>query len=134
MSGQPFSPAFSTSVQGAFSGRPNVAPGAALYPATRTIAQYFNAGAFTKPADFAFGNAGYNLLWGPGYWTWDASLLKKIPLHERANLQLSLQAFSVFNHPIFSNPASNISNASAVGRMTSASGNRTIQLGGRITF
>ncbi len=134
MSGLPFSPSFTTSVQGSVGGRPDVVPGAALYPANRTITKYFNAEAFAKPREFTFGNAGYNILWGPGMWTWDASLAKKIPLHENANLQLSLQAFSVLNHPVFGQPSTSISNPAAVGRITSASNQRTVQIGARISF
>ncbi|MGI0017532.1 MAG: TonB-dependent receptor, partial [Nitrosotalea sp.] len=64
LSGSPFSPSFTTSVQGSVGGRPNAVLGVPLYPGQRTIAQYFNAAAFSVPADFTFGNAGYNQLWG----------------------------------------------------------------------
>ncbi len=134
LSGLPFSPSFSTSVQGSVGGRPNVVVGAPLYPATRTIAQYFNPAAFLVPPNFTFGNAGYNQLWGPGQQSWDMSLAKNLPLYERFNLELRLDAFSVFNHPTFGNPATDITNTGAVGRITSAGGNRTVQIGAKLTF
>jgi len=61
-------------------------------------------------------------------------LAKNIKFVERLNLELRMDAFSVFNHPTFSNPASDITVTSTVGRITSAAGNRTIQLGARMTF
>jgi hypothetical protein len=48
------------------------------------------------------------------------SLAKNVPLVERSNLQLRVGAFSVFNHPTFG--------------ITSAGGNRTVQLGAKLTF
>jgi hypothetical protein len=45
-----------------------------------------------------------------------------------------MEAFSVFNHPTFGNPSASISNPAAVGRITSAGGNRTVQLGAKLTF
>ncbi len=79
MSGAPFSPSFSTTVQGSVGGRPNVVAGAALYPAQRTIYRYFNPAAFAMPPNFTYGNASYNLLWGPGQQSWDMGLAKTFP-------------------------------------------------------
>ena len=134
MSGLPFSPTFSTTVVGAVAGRPNVVPGAALYPGQRTLAQYFNPAAFSVPANFTFGNAGYDLLWGPGQYTWDMGAAKNIRIHERLGLELRMDAFSVFNHPTFGNPGTDITNLATVGRITSAGGNRTLQFGAKLSF
>jgi hypothetical protein len=86
------------------------------------------------PPNFTYGNAAYNLLWGPGQQSWDMSLAKNVHLVERSNLQVRVDAFSVFNHPTFGNPNGDISNTAAVGRITSAGGNRTVQLGAKLTF
>jgi len=140
MSGLPYSPTFDTSVQGSPTGapyRPNVVAGAPLYPSNRTIAQYFNPAAFVAPPSFTYGNAGYNLLWGPGQQSWDMGLSKQIPMFERIRMELRLDAFSVFNHPEFGGSSAlnvDISNTAAVGRITAASGNRTVQLGAKLTF
>jgi len=134
LSGAPFSPSFDTSVVGSVGGRPNVVAGSSLYPANRTLFQYFNPAAFAVPPSFTFGNASYNLLWGPGQWTWDMSLAKHLPIRERANIELRLDAFSAFNHPTFGNPNATITNTAAVGRITSAGGNRTVQIGAKFTF
>lgn len=105
-----------------------------LYPEERTLTNYFNAAAFIQPPEFTFGNAGYNVLWGPGQWTWDSSLGKNTRIGERLNLLVKFEAFSVLNHPTFGNPAANISNTATLGRITSAGGNRTCQLGAKLMF
>lgn len=134
LSGAPFSPSFSTTVVGSVGGRPNVVAGASLYPENRTIQQYFNPAAFVKPPNYTFGNAGYNILWGPGQYSWDMGLAKTFNFLERMRLDLRMDAFSVFNHPTFGNPATDITNTATVGRITSAGGNRTIQISGKLYF
>ena len=136
MSGAPFSPTFSTSVVGSVGGRPNVVAGIPLYPSHRTIAQYFNPAAFSVPANFTFGNVSYDLLWGPGQYSWDMGTAKNFRIHERLGLELRMDAFSVFNHPMFgiTNPSTDITNLATVGRITAAGGNRTVQFGGKLSF
>ena len=108
--------------------------GAALYPAERSLTQYFNPAAFAKPAEFSYGNAGRSLLWGPGQQNWDMGLGKYTAITERINLLVMFEAFSALNRPTFGNPAASISNAATIGRISSAGGNRTCQLGAKLTF
>ncbi|HXA51894.1 MAG TPA: hypothetical protein VNV86_16365 [Candidatus Acidoferrum sp.] len=98
------------------------------------LAPLERAGIELVPADFTYGNAGYNLLWGPGQQNWDISLVKNTVIRERGNLELRMDAFSAFNHPTFNNPAADITNTAAVGRITSAGGNRTVQIGAKLSF
>jgi hypothetical protein len=75
------------------------------------------------------------MLWGPRYQNWDTAVGKTTRLHENVNLQIRVDAFNVFNHPTFANPASAITNTKTVGTITSTNGaNRTLQLGGKLTF
>lgn len=134
LSGAPFSPSFVTTVQGSVGGRPDVVLGAPVYPAQRTLNQWFLASAFAQPRDFTFGNAGYNQLWGPGQFNWDSSIVKGFALNDRTALQLRLEAFSALNNPQFGNPNALITNPAVVGRITNAGGNRTIQIGAKLTF
>lgn len=134
LSGAPFSPGFATTVQGSVGGRPDVVVGVPVYPATRNIDQWFNPAAFTRPPDFTYGNAGYNQLWGPGQFNWDASLVKAFVFRERLSLQLRLEAFSALNNAQFGNPNATITNPAVVGRITSAGGNRTVQIGAKLQF
>jgi hypothetical protein len=121
-------------VQGSVGGRASVAAGANLYPSNQSIAQWFNPAAFFKPPEFSYGNSAYNMVWGPGQQNWDASIAKNTKFGEKLNLQLRMDAFSVFNHPQFSNPNANISNTATVGTITSATGNRTVQIGAKLQF
>ena len=132
LSGAPFSPAFTTQVQGSVGGRPDAVTGVPLYPPNRSIARWFNPAAFVVPPDFTYGNAGYNQLWGPEQFNWDASLVKGFKLSERAVLTLRLEAFSAFNNPQFGNPNATITNPAVVGTISSAGGNRTVQIGAKL--
>jgi hypothetical protein len=85
------------------------------------------------PGNYAYGNAGRNLLRGPGSESVDFSLAKNFPIGERVRFQFRFETFGVFNHTNFSNPAATI-NTSSFGNITGASGNRNIQLGGKLSF
>ena len=145
--GQPFSVTYSASGTGQVSGRANVVPGVALYPATKTRAQWFNPAAFTAPPNYvvngvtyaSYGNSGYDMLRGPRYQDWDMSLQKNIAFKERYRVQLRADSFNVFNHPNFGTPNAAISNASARGTITSASGTpgyeqRTVEFAAKFNF
>ncbi len=84
-------------------------------------------------ANFAYGNAGRNLLHGPGAETVNFSVFKNFPIHERLRLQFRFESFGLFNHTNFGNPSATI-NTSSFGNITSASGNRNIQFGLKLLF
>ena len=114
---------------------------------------WFNPGAFAVPAPGQFGNAGRNILRGPGFAQFDLSLKKSFQLKERAKVTLGAEAYNLFNHPNFSvpsnsqNPFSLGGNGDAVfaspagnfsenaGRIfTTVGTGRQIQLDARLTF
>jgi len=138
-SGSPFSVTQVSSLQGGVSCagstcRANRRPGVAIYPGSKTLSQWFNPAAFFA-TDFQYGNSAYNMLWGPRYQNWDTAVGKTTRLHENVNLQIRVDAFNVFNHPTFANPAAAITNTRTVGTITSTNGtSRTLQLGGKLTF
>jgi hypothetical protein len=89
--------------------RPNVKGNPNLAHDKRTVLQYFNTAAFSKPtipegASYAFGDAGRNLITGPGYINVDASLSKEFALESRYKLQLRAEAFNAMNSVHYSNP------------------------------
>ncbi len=45
-----------------------------------------------------FGNAGRNIIEGPGYKTWDMSLVKQFPIREQMHLEFRAEFFNVLNH------------------------------------
>jgi hypothetical protein len=101
----------------------------------RSIQRWFNPAAFAVPAQFTYGNSARNLLFGPGYFNWDTALYKHTRITERFDLEFRAEFFNVLNHPSFNPPASDISVASQVGRITSTSNTpRDIQFGLRLGF
>jgi len=98
--------------------RPDLVPGVPIYPAEQTITTWFNPAAFAVPAKGTWGNLGRNVGRGPGYWETDMALEKIASIGEKANVKFRAEAFNLLNHPIFANPASNISAASSFGRIT----------------
>jgi hypothetical protein len=45
-----------------------------------------------------FGNAGRNIIEGPGYKTWDTSLVKQFPISEQKHLEFRAEFFNILNH------------------------------------
>lgn len=86
-----------------------------------------------SPANFAYGNAGRNLLRYDGVENIDFSIFKNFPITERMRFQFRFETFSLTNHTNFGAPGATI-NTSSFGNITSASGNRNIQLGAKLLF
>jgi hypothetical protein len=75
-----------------------------------TIERYFDTDAFVFPPEFTFGNAGRNILVGPGTNNLDFSLQRNfpIPINEGSRLEFRAEAFNAFNRPHFSNPGAGV--------------------------
>jgi hypothetical protein len=129
--------------------RPNRVPGVPLYPAKKTLSNWYNPAAFacplvTDPTSLTHeqycagnGNAGYDLLRGPAFQDWDMSL-KKNTKWAHYNVQLRADAFNVFNHPNFGTPSGDIT-ASGANVINSTSGtpsyeSRKIEFGAKFNF
>ena len=67
-------------------------------------AQYFNPIAFLQPLPGTYGNAGRNILLGPGLVETDFSVSRKFALSERFALQFRSEIFNLFNHTSFNTP------------------------------
>lgn len=97
-----------------------------------------------NPTGFAYGNAGRNLLHGPGFTNLDFSLFKNFPIHERLKFQFRFESFAILNHPEFANPGGGAPGpganttttfgTSSFGNITAAGGNRNIQFGVKLFF
>jgi hypothetical protein len=85
------------------------------------------------PTNYAYGNAGRNLLHGPGSETVNFSLFKNFPIKERMKFQFRFETFALFNHTNFGNPSATLG-TSTFGSITSATGNRNIQFGAKLQF
>lgn len=129
--GLPFSPVLQTSTTNGTSSRPDLT-GTVSYP--KTLQRWFDPSAFSNPAPFTYGNAGRNILFGPGRTNWDMSLFKNFVIKEQMRFEFRAEAFNVFNHAQFNLPNQNIGNAQ-VGTITSTVGNpRQLQMGLRFQF
>ena len=67
--------------------------------------KWFNPQAFILPPAGTYGNAGRNILRGPGLISFDMSLYKDTHITERVNVQFRAEFFNVINHPNFGEPA-----------------------------
>jgi hypothetical protein len=118
--------------------RPDLVPGQHLW-GTQTLTQYFNTAAFQAPANTgsnscAFGDAGRNILYGPGYVNLDFSFFKDFQVKEWGKVQTRFEAFNLANTPHFSNPDSNFKDGS-FGAITRTYGNmRILQLAVKVIF
>ena len=92
--------------------RPNVVPGVSLYPAHKSVNEWANPAAFSYPAPYTFGNAGRNILTGPGLVDWDFSLIRNFRLWESKTLQFRAEMFNILNRPNFTLPNADWSSTS----------------------
>ena len=83
--------------------------------------------------NYAYGNEGRNILFGPGSQTVNFSMFKNFPIHERLRLQFRFESFAFLNRANFGNPGSTFG-TTTFGNITSASGSRTIQFGAKLLF
>jgi hypothetical protein len=103
--GQPFSvlTGQDNSSTGLGNDRPNVVgdPNSGSH----TVNRWFNTDAFTPNLPLTFGNAGRNIVVGPGFRNFDFSVLKNTKIGESSNLQLRAEFFNITNHPNFALPS-----------------------------
>jgi len=60
----------------------------------------FNTCAFVANTTFGtFGDAGRNIIRGPGLQNWDMSFIKEFPVHEQMHLEFRAELFNIWNHP-----------------------------------
>jgi len=105
----PIANSFDNSGRFYFNQRPNVVPGVnPILTHWNPATGYLNPMAFSQPADGTFGDLGRNSIYGPGYRSWDFSVLKNTQLTERLTLQLRAEFFNLLNHPNFALPNHNI--------------------------
>ena len=58
-------------------------------------------GAWARPCGGTLGNSGFDYLYGVRSFTTDATIMKNFALTERFNLQFRMDAFNLFNHPVY---------------------------------
>lgn len=131
--GLPFTPTLSaTTINTGTGQRPDrIADGKLDNP---TVDRWFDTSAFTTPAPFTYGNAGRNILYGPGRVNFDFSVFKEFRLKEDFRIQFRGEIFNLLNTPQFDLPNASIGAAQA-GQITGIVGTpRQIQLGAKLVF
>ncbi len=118
-----------------------------------TVSCWFNPSAFAVPPPLRLGNAGRNMLRGPGFAQFDPSLQKDFAIVHERKITVGVEAYNLFNHPNFGVPSNTQSPfvlggdgdavfkdaagsfADNVGQiLTTAGAARQFQLTGRFTF
>ena len=116
--------------------RPDLVPGQSIsLPASqRTPAEWFNTAAFTQPAPYTFGNAGRNIIPGPGNEVVDLAIHRRFSITERIGLDFRAEAFNSLNHPNLGIPLSYPDFGSQFGRIVASGDPRRIQFAARLDF
>jgi hypothetical protein len=117
--------------------RPNVVGDPNLPRKQRTVLHYFNTDAFNVnglgPSVFTPGDAGRNIIVGPGYINLDSSLAKDFKLENRFTMQVRAEAFNTFNTVHLAGPDGNYSDPT-FGQISSTFSWRVAQLAAKIIF
>ncbi len=139
-SGQPFTPVlqFDNSNTGNTGGttgsdRPNLI-GDPNAISDRNADHWFNTAAFAIAAPYTFGDAGRNILRGPGFASLDLSLAHRFFLHNDMSLQAEAQAFNVLNRTNFELPELYADQPTTFGKIFAAKPPRQLQFALRFSF
>jgi hypothetical protein len=90
--------------------RPDLIAGVPLAPPTgSTLSLWINPAAFAIPANGAYGNAGRNIVRGPGSWQADLGVSRRFPVSEKLSVQFRAEGFNLFNHPNYGQPLADFS-------------------------
>jgi len=103
----------------------------------KTPLEWFNRSCFAAPVPFTYGNAGRDIVIGPGLDNFDATVQKEFPVRENMRLQFRLDVFDFFNHPNFNAPVGagrTFSASTSFGAITSANDPRDMQFSLRLAF
>lgn len=140
--GLPQSPGMSLSRTGicaaACTARPDRIGNGNLAKDVRTINRFYDVSAFRLLApggiDARVGNAGRNILTGPGINNFDISIFKDTNITEHQTLQFQWNMFNAFNHPQFTNPSTSVESPGTFGVITGARDPRIMQVVLRYIF
>jgi hypothetical protein len=116
--------------------RPNVVAGQDVnLPASqRTADRFFNGNAFSAPAPFTFGNAGRDVLPGPGNAVVDVALHRRFAVQEGKTIELRAESFNLLNHPNIGIPGPYPDFGPFFGKAFSAGSPRRLQFALRFDF
>jgi outer membrane receptor protein involved in Fe transport len=99
-----------------------------------TVDSWFNLAAFQRVAAGTFGNAGRNILRGPGSMAFDMSVQRRIPATGRVAATLRWDVFNLFDRANFGNPNTDITGSNVNTISTLAGDPRVMQFSLRLAF
>ena len=111
--------------------RPNLVGNPTL--SSRSAGAWFATDAFAFPAFGSFGDAGRNILDGPGFQNFNLAVLKRAAIGEGVDLQLRLEAFNLLNRVNLGLPDAFLGSPT-FGRILSAGPARRLQLGVKLIY
>jgi hypothetical protein len=135
-----------TGIDNAFTGQRDQRPNKIsndVYPAERTLTNYFNRAAFAQPEPGGYGNLKRNALVGPHFWSVDLAVSRQVSVGGMQALELRLETFNLFNTFNWGDPGTDQAaggtianiNSGQFGRIITQAGlPRIIQLGFKYTF
>jgi hypothetical protein len=116
--------------------RPNVVPGqsVSLPVSQRSADHFFNTAAFSDPAPYTFGDAGRDIIPGPGNEVVNLSIHRRFQIRERETVEFRAESFNLLNHPNIGIPGPYPDFGPFFGKAFSAGDPRRIQFGVRLDF
>jgi hypothetical protein len=114
--------------------RPNLVAGQDPNDGPGTIQQWFNTAAFVRNAPFTYGDAGRNIIVGPGIFTTDMSIIRNVLFGAGRSLQFRLEAFNVFNQAVWGDPNTSMASPLFGTINTTRIPMRELQLGVKVAF
>lgn len=121
------------SLTGARSGRPDRVGSGEGPRVVGPDGTWFDPSAFVLPQLGTFGNAGTGIVRGPGLNVVDLALGKSFPTGAGSRLELRVEAYNLFNTPVFNAPDRSLTSAT-FGQIRGSQLEREIQLGVRWVF
>jgi hypothetical protein len=120
--------------------RANVVPGQSITVSDPTAKEWFNIAAFCNPGlncvnatGSSFGDAGRNIIEGPGSVTFNMTLNRTITIKDARTLDLRISANNVFNHVNYAAINTTV-NSLTFGEVTSAGSMRRVTVQARFRF
>jgi hypothetical protein len=135
--GTPFTPSLNTNPANAGHARPDRLADGNLPRGERSANRWFDPAAFAPAVPFNYGNAGRNILIGPGFFNTDFGLFKRLKFggpRRHNEIQVRIEAFNIFNEPHYRQPNAVVDLLDA-GRITGIVGTmREMQIGIKYLF
>lgn len=105
-------------------------------PIADRLLSYFDQSVFSQAGNFTFGNTSRTSpnLRTPGIHNLDFSMFKSFKYRERLSTQFRAEAYNLTNSPTWASPNTNVTAVGTFGTITSANGQRRLQLALKLNF